>query len=144
MSAQPRRALTGVPSHAWAACACSEGAGHGVLVLLATNLGAAETLAEETVGRLGKHELKCLMAAVLETPTRWHRKPLAMAFTQVVGVRVSLASEVVEPRDRTAVLVGEGHRSRCSATGARAVTCHVKTVMEHDSRLVDCTFSMKP
>jgi transcription-repair coupling factor (superfamily II helicase) len=48
MSAQPRRALTGVPSHAWAACACSEGAERGVIVFLASNLGAAETFAEET------------------------------------------------------------------------------------------------
>lgn len=48
MSAQPRRALTGVPAHAWAPVACSEGAAHSVIVLLASNLGAAETLAEET------------------------------------------------------------------------------------------------
>ncbi len=48
MSAQPRRALTGVPAHAWAAVACSEAADRGVVVLLASNLGAAETLAEET------------------------------------------------------------------------------------------------
>ena len=48
MSAQPRRALTGVPSHAWAACACSEGAERRVIVFLASNLGAAETFAEET------------------------------------------------------------------------------------------------
>jgi transcription-repair coupling factor (superfamily II helicase) len=48
MSAQPRRALTGVPAHAWAACACSEGAERSVIVLLASNLGAAETFAEET------------------------------------------------------------------------------------------------
>ena len=48
MSVQPRRALTGVPAHAWAPVACSEGAAHGVIVLLASNLGAAETLAEET------------------------------------------------------------------------------------------------
>ena len=48
MSAQPRRALTGVPAHAWAACACSEGADRGVIVFLASNLGAAETFAEET------------------------------------------------------------------------------------------------
>lgn len=48
MPAQTRRALTGVPAHAWAACACSEGAAHPVIVLLASNLGAAETLAEET------------------------------------------------------------------------------------------------
>jgi transcription-repair coupling factor (superfamily II helicase) len=48
MSAQPRRALTGVPSHAWAACACSEGAERSVIVFLASNLGAAETFAEET------------------------------------------------------------------------------------------------
>ena len=48
MSAQPRRALTGVPAHAWAAVACSEAADRGVVVVLASNLGAAETLAEET------------------------------------------------------------------------------------------------
>ena len=48
MSAQPRRALTGVPAHAWAACACSEGSERSVIILLASNLGAAETLAEET------------------------------------------------------------------------------------------------
>jgi transcription-repair coupling factor (superfamily II helicase) len=48
MPAQPRRALTGVPAHAWAACACSEGATRGVIALVASNLGAAETLAEET------------------------------------------------------------------------------------------------
>jgi transcription-repair coupling factor (superfamily II helicase) len=48
MSAQPRRALTGVPAHAWAACACSEGAERRVIVFLASNLGAAETFAEET------------------------------------------------------------------------------------------------
>jgi transcription-repair coupling factor (superfamily II helicase) len=48
MPAHPRRALTGVPAHARAVCACSEGAGRSVIVLLASNLGAAETLAEET------------------------------------------------------------------------------------------------
>lgn len=48
MSVPPSRALTGVPPHAWAACACSEGAGRGVIVFLASNLGAAETFAEET------------------------------------------------------------------------------------------------
>ena len=48
MSVQSRRALTGVPAHAWAPVACSEGAAHRVIVLLASNLGAAETLAEET------------------------------------------------------------------------------------------------
>ncbi len=54
MSAQSRRALTGVPAHAWAACACSEGADRSVLVLLASNLGAAETLAEETAQLLSE------------------------------------------------------------------------------------------
>ena len=48
MPVQPRRALTGVPTHAQAAVACSEGADRGVIVLVASNLGAAETLAEET------------------------------------------------------------------------------------------------
>jgi len=48
MSAQPRRALTSVPPHAWAACASSAGADRGVIVCLASNLGAAETFAEET------------------------------------------------------------------------------------------------
>ena len=48
MPIQPRRALTGVPTHAQAAVACSEGADRGVIVLVASNLGAAETLAEET------------------------------------------------------------------------------------------------
>jgi transcription-repair coupling factor (superfamily II helicase) len=48
MSAQPRRALTSVPPHAWAACAGSAGADRGVIVCLASNLGAAETFAEET------------------------------------------------------------------------------------------------
>jgi len=48
MPPETRRALTGVPAHAWAAVACSEGATRGVIVLLASNLGAAETLAEET------------------------------------------------------------------------------------------------
>jgi len=48
MPTEPRRALTGVPAHAWAAVACSEAADRGVVVLLASNLGAAETLAEET------------------------------------------------------------------------------------------------
>jgi transcription-repair coupling factor (superfamily II helicase) len=48
MSVQPRRALTGVPTHAQAAVTCSEGADRGVIVLVASNLGAAETLAEET------------------------------------------------------------------------------------------------
>jgi hypothetical protein len=57
-------------------------------------------------------------------------------------VGITLAHEVVEPCDGTAVLIREGHRCRCCATGARTVTGHVKTVMEHDSRLVDCPFSM--
>lgn len=48
MPAQPRRALTGVPAHAQAAVTCSEAADRAVIVLLASNLGAAETLAEET------------------------------------------------------------------------------------------------
>jgi len=42
------RAYTGVPSYAWPACAFSESINHSVIVLLASNLGAAETLAEET------------------------------------------------------------------------------------------------
>ena len=41
------RALTGVPPQAWAACATAAAAEHRVLVLLASNLGAAETFAEE-------------------------------------------------------------------------------------------------
>ena len=48
MSARRRYALTGVPAHARAACACAEGAGRGVIVLLASNLGSAESAAEET------------------------------------------------------------------------------------------------
>ena len=48
MSAQPRRALTSVPPHAWAACAGSVGADRGIIVCLASNLGSAETFAEET------------------------------------------------------------------------------------------------
>ena len=48
MPVPPRRALTGVPTHAQAAVTCSEGADRGVIVLVASNLGAAETLAEET------------------------------------------------------------------------------------------------
>jgi transcription-repair coupling factor (superfamily II helicase) len=48
MPVQPRRALTGVPAHAQAAVTCSEAADRGVIVLVASNLGAAETLAEET------------------------------------------------------------------------------------------------
>ena len=48
MPVQPRRALTGVPTHAQAAVTCSEGSDRGVIVLVASNLGAAETLAEET------------------------------------------------------------------------------------------------
>jgi len=37
-----------VPTHAQAAVTCSEAADRGVIVLVASNLGAAETLAEET------------------------------------------------------------------------------------------------
>jgi transcription-repair coupling factor (superfamily II helicase) len=48
MSARRRYALTGVPAHARAAVACAEGAGRGVIVLLASNLGSAESAAEET------------------------------------------------------------------------------------------------
>jgi transcription-repair coupling factor (superfamily II helicase) len=48
MSERRRYALTGVPMHARAACACSEGADRGVIVMLASNLGAAESMAEET------------------------------------------------------------------------------------------------
>jgi hypothetical protein len=42
------QAFTGVPSYAWPACVFSEGANHSIIVLLASNLGVAETLAEET------------------------------------------------------------------------------------------------
>ncbi|MFN5805544.1 MAG: transcription-repair coupling factor [Opitutia bacterium] len=48
MTARRRHALTGVPTHARAACAGAEGADRAVIVLLASNLGAAESLAEET------------------------------------------------------------------------------------------------
>ena len=48
MVGSTHRALTGVPSHAWAACACAEAKDQSVWVLLASNLGAAETFAEET------------------------------------------------------------------------------------------------
>ena len=48
MKVASRRAFTGVPSYAWPACAFSECANHSVVVFLASNLGAAETLVEET------------------------------------------------------------------------------------------------
>ena len=48
MASPSHRALTGVPLHAWAACACAEAKDRSIWVLLASNLGAAETFAEET------------------------------------------------------------------------------------------------
>lgn len=48
MPTQSPQALTGVPPHAWPACACSQGSERAVLVLLASNLGTAEILEEET------------------------------------------------------------------------------------------------
>jgi hypothetical protein len=71
MSAQPRRALTGVPSHAWAACACSEGAERSVIVFLASNLGAAETFAEETAQLLTLLNAAQPVARTLASAPRW-------------------------------------------------------------------------
>jgi len=53
-----RLCLTGAPTHAAPVAACAHGAGRPVIVCLATNLGAAETLAEET-----GHLLRILAAA---------------------------------------------------------------------------------
>lgn len=83
---------------------------------------AGETLSEEAVGRLGEDKLNRLVTAILETPTRRHAETFAVALAQVVGMRITFTSQVVEPRNGTAVLVGEGHRSRCCATGTRTVT----------------------
>ncbi|MFZ9202025.1 MAG: hypothetical protein ACO23N_06325, partial [Opitutales bacterium] len=56
---QPLRlCLTGAATHAAPVAACAHGAGRHVIVCLATNLGAAETLAEET-----GHLLRILGAA---------------------------------------------------------------------------------
>ncbi|NBP89969.1 MAG: hypothetical protein EBU50_01890, partial [Opitutae bacterium] len=48
MKVASHQAFTGVPSYAWPACAFSESTNHSVVVFLASNLGAAETLVEET------------------------------------------------------------------------------------------------
>ena len=48
MPKPPRHALTGVPVHAWPACACAYGSDRAVIVCLASNLGTAEIMVEET------------------------------------------------------------------------------------------------
>lgn len=69
-----RKAFTGVPAYAWSACACAESADHKVLVLIASNLGAAETFAEETASLLAtlhgaKAEIKILTEPDAVIPT---------------------------------------------------------------------------
>ena len=69
-----RRTFTGVPTYAWAACACAESAEHKVIVLIASNLGAAETFAEETASLLAtlkgaKPEIKILTEPDAAIPT---------------------------------------------------------------------------
>lgn len=69
-----RQAFTGVPSYAWSACACAESSPYKVLVLIASNLGAAETFAEETASLLLalkgiKTEIKTLTEPDAAIPT---------------------------------------------------------------------------
>lgn len=91
-----------------------------------TAASACETVSEESVARVGEDELQRLVPTVFESPSGGHGETFAMALAQVVRMRIALTHEVVEPRNGTAVLVREGHRCRCCATGARTVTGHVK------------------
>ena len=87
---------------------------------------SSDLVGEEFRLRLGEDELQSLITPVFKSPSRRHRETVTVSFAQVVRVRVTVAHEVVEPCDRSAVLIRERHRGRGRATGARTVSGHVQ------------------
>ena len=62
------------------------------------------------------------VAAVGEAPAERDRQRRGVAPAQVVGVRIALGEELVEPDLRAAVLVGQGHDGALGAPGPGALT----------------------
>lgn len=63
-------------------------------------------------------------APVLEQPAAGHAQRVGVARAHVVGHRVRLGTEVVEPDGAPGVVVGQGGGGRRGATGAGAVALH--------------------
>ena len=59
--------------------------------------------------------------AVVEPPAARHRQARRVQLAQVVGVRVALGGQLVEPHGRAGVLVRQGDRGALGAPGSRAL-----------------------
>ena len=60
-------------------------------------------------------------STVVEVPTRRHRETFGVSFAHVVGVRIALGGEVVEPDLRAAVVIRQGDHCPFCTTGARTL-----------------------
>jgi hypothetical protein len=64
------------------------------------------------------------LTAIFEVPTRGGGQSIGVLVTQVIGVRVTLGAQIVEPNKGSGVLVCEGDRCRMDTPLSRALPCH--------------------
>ena len=65
------------------------------------------------------------LTAIFEVPTRGGGQTIGVLVAQVIGVRVTLRAQIVEPDEGTGVLVREGDGCRMDTPLSRALPSHI-------------------
>lgn len=118
MSIAIHRALTGVPAYAWPVCAFSESSDSSIIVLVASNLGAAENLAEETT-----QCLQILKGAQVTAKTLTEADAVVPTFEadcDLLGVLAALRHGAHTPQNPLIIACTPGSLSRLSPSPAIA------------------------
>ena len=69
------------------------------------------------------------IATIFQTPTTRNRKPATMCLVQVVGVRIDLFSQVINPNQRTTVLIRQCESGIMLTGWTRTLTGHVSNLI---------------
>ena len=128
MKVAPHRAFTGVPSYAWPGCAFSESTNHSVIVFLASNLGAAETLVEETAQLL--QILKGVKATAKTLTESDAVVPVFEADCDLLGVLTAIRHGSHTPENPLLIACTPGSITRLAPSAAEsdpAQRCRPKT-----------------
>jgi hypothetical protein len=77
------------------------------------------------------------LATIFEMPTRRGREAIGVLVAQIIGMRVTLTTEIIEPDRRAGVLVGQSDLCGMNAALSCALSGHVQTVVTSDTNFGD-------
>ena len=78
-----------------------------------------------------------IRTSILEIPAMGYRQAPSVTRAQIVGVRITFGCEVIEPRPRTGVVIGQRDHCALCASRSRTLPLHVKNVLRGVCPVVD-------